>query len=117
MIVCSPMKLTGEEIGPMQHSFLFASGAAISIAFERVRWQTCSMVRTLEFPIPQVQSKIRTISKRGLVGTISEIDAPLRFREDRGQTFPFSILRPKNTHSSGSLRLIDLVSSVMTQGF
>jgi hypothetical protein len=33
-------ELTGEEVGYMQHAFLFASGAAISITFERVRWHT-----------------------------------------------------------------------------
>jgi len=33
-------ELTDEKSGLMQHAFLFASGAAISITFERVRWQT-----------------------------------------------------------------------------
>jgi hypothetical protein len=33
-------ELTGEENDLMKHAFLFASGAAISITFERVRWHT-----------------------------------------------------------------------------
>ena len=33
-------ELTGAEVGLMRHAFLFASGAAFSITFERVRWET-----------------------------------------------------------------------------
>ncbi len=33
-------ELTSEEVGLMRHAFLFASGAALSIIFERVKWQT-----------------------------------------------------------------------------
>lgn len=33
-------ELTSEQAGQMRHAFLFASGAALSITFERVTWRT-----------------------------------------------------------------------------